>query len=97
MSKYSLQWTEKTAESYCLEFMNTSKVAMLCSEIPSIDFQGTINNCVADIMVNRFKRNLVSYETIFYLYDSVSFTNGKTVKYANIKLIIMKPLFKPNK
>lgn len=67
MSKYSLQWTEKTAESYCLEFMNTSKVAMLCSEIPSIDFQGTINNCVADIMVIGLKE-ILSVMKLFFIY-----------------------------
>lgn len=87
MSKYSLQWTEKTAESYCLEFMNTSKVAMLCSEIPSIDFQGTISNCVADIMVNGQGKKLVSNETIVYSYNFLSLTIGKTVKYVNTKLI----------
>lgn len=48
-------------------------------------------------MVNRFKRNFVSYEIIFYLYDFVLLINGKIVKYVNIKLIIMKLFFKLNK
>lgn len=52
---------------------------------------------MVDIMVNRFKRNFVSYEIIFYLYDFVLLINGKIVKYVNIKLIIMKLFFKLNK
>lgn len=32
--------------------MNASDLAMLCSHIPSIDFNGTLRNCVADILVN---------------------------------------------
>lgn len=48
-------------------------------------------------MVNRFKRNFVNYEIIFYLYDFVLLINGKIVKYVNIKLIIMKLFFKLNK
>ncbi|XP_050408342.1 von Willebrand factor D and EGF domain-containing protein [Patella vulgata] len=42
-------WTEERAISYCTELFKNSSAVQICKDIPTVDLNGPMNNCIADI------------------------------------------------